>query len=553
MSDIQVGIIRAIGGLGFLLFGMKMVSTGLEQVAGNRLQSILKRATSNRFFAVIAGILATIAINSSTATTIIVVGFVNSGLMTLAQSIGVIMGSNVGTTFSAQLIAFRIDAYAPIFIFLGVVAYLFFKNRNIKNIGYVILGFGVLLFSITLMSDSLRVFRAQPEFLNMLTRFENPFLALLVGFVFTAIVQSSTATSTILVGLHVASALDGVPPPISFEASAFIILGTNIGTSITTVLASIPANRDSKRAALFHITYDIIGCIVFGTLLFLFPQILTWFQNTWTETARQVAMFHTLYNVAVLLLLLPFIKWITIMLQKIIPMKESEIKKTYDRKLIYLDTINVQTPTLAVINAKLEICRMGKMANENLSLSLEAFFEKNSDKINKVFENEKTIDYLNESIASKLVTISSMSLSRADAEKVGEMFNLISNIERIGDHAENIAEYATAMKDDNLKFTDAANDELKTLSDLTIKIINQALHAYDRRDKSLLPQIDTLEEEVDDLSVQYVKNHIERLKTVDCDPINGVIFTDMISDLERSADHARNIAFAILSETTKKK
>ncbi|MCL2704203.1 MAG: Na/Pi cotransporter family protein [Defluviitaleaceae bacterium] len=546
MGAILENIFLAIGGLGLLLFGMKMMSSGLEIVAGNRLQAILKRATSNRFLAVFVGIIATICINSSTAVTIITVGFVNSRLINLTQSIGIIMGANVGTTFSAQLIAFRIDTVAPLFIFIGIIMYLFFKNKNIKNIGYVILGFGILLFSINVMGAPLKEFAQHPSFNTILTAVANPFLALLAGFLFTAVIQSSSATMGLLVTMH----LNGVPIP--FETSAFIILGTNIGTSITTVLASIPASRESKRAALFHITYDIIGSTVFGMLIFVFPAILGWFQATWAESARQVAMFHTLYNVATLTLLLPFVKWIALLMQKVVPLKQDEINNVYEKKLVYLDTKIMPTPALAVINAHREICRMGKIAVENLALALEAFFEKNEDKVKKAFDNEAIIDYLNHNIASKLVEINNMALSYSDAKKLSEMFKVSSDIERIGDHSENIAEYTLVAKDNNLIFSDAAAEELKVLGNLTIVNITNALNLYERQNESQsaqsksLKEIVRIEDEVDNLSVKFVDNHIERLKAGNCDPKSGVIFTEMIIDLERSSDHAKNIAFSVL-------
>lgn len=529
-------IFVVLGGLGLLLFGMKMMSTGLQIVAGDHLQTILKRATSNRFLAVLVGIVVTICINSSTAVTIITVGFVNSGLMTLVQAIGVIMGANVGTTFSAQLIAFKIDTIAPLFIFVGILFYLFIKNRKMRDIGYVVLGFGILLFSISIMGGPLKEFAEQPSFNAVLSAFENPVAALLAGFLFTAIIQSSSATMGLLVTMH----LSGVP--ISFETSAFIILGTNIGTSTTTVIASIPANRESKRAALFHIMYDVIGSIVFGTIIYLFPSILAWFQATWKESARQVAMFHTLYNISTLVLLLPFIKWIALLMQKIVPMKQVEANHTYEKKLLYLDAKKMPTRALAVENAKLEVFRMGKIACENLKLSMDAFFEKSTEKAGKILENERVVDYLNKNIAKMLVEINKMALSQADAEEIGKMFKLLTDIERIGDHAENIAEYVDEMQSENLKFSEVAKHELRQLGELTVKIIYDALAAYEQKDKMQVPQLKKLEAEIDELSIEMVKNHINRLMTESCEPRSGVIFTDMIIDLERTADHAINIA-----------
>ena len=540
-------IFAGIGGLGLLLYGMKMMSTGLEVVAGDRLQGILKHATSNRFLGIIVGIIATIVINSSTAVTIITVGFVNSGLMNLTQAIGVIMGVNVGTTFSAQLIAFRIDTIAPLFIFVGIVMHLFFKKRNIRNIGYVVLGFGILLFSITVMTSPLRVLSRDAAFQELLLVFENPWLAFLVGFIFTAIIQSSTATTAILVGMH----MSGVP--ISMETTAFIILGTNVGTGITTVLASIPASRASKRAAIFHISYSAIGGIFFGTLILLFPGILRWFETTWTDSARQAAMFHTLFNVATLFLLLPFVPLLSKLMEKIIPVKQDEIDKKYERKLLYLDAGTAMiTPTLAVVNAHLEIVRMGEMALENMMLALESFFEISEEKAEKAIQNEKIINFLYHTITSKLVEINNMTLSTVDAERVGEMFGLVSDLERISDHAENIAEYTQLAFAGNFKFSEGATKELRTLSDLAIRIVKSALESYEKHDDSLHEQINAMEEKVDELSETFVENHIKRLKIESCDPVSGVVFVDMITDLERSADHAINIATAAVPESKRR-
>jgi len=387
------------------------------------------------------------------------------------------------------------------------------------------------------MGSPLKELAKQPAFNAMLTTFENPFLALLVGFAFTAIIQSSSATMGLLVTMH----LSGVPIP--FETSAYIILGTNIGTSITTVIASIPANRDSKRAATFHIMYDIIGCFVFGTLIFFVPAILGWFEGTWSEKARQVAMFHTLYNLATLVLLLPFIKYIAILMQKIVPIKQTEIDKLHEKKLMYLDTDVTKMPAIAAVHAAhSEMCRMGKIAGESLSLSLEAFFEQDEEKVDKTFKLEKNTNFLNQQIAAKLVEINSMRLSISDAEKVGKMFKTLSDMERIGDHAENIAEYALLVKERGLKFSEVAIEELKLLGNLTTNQVSRALDAYEHKDISELAQIKSFEKEIDKLSVDFVENHIQRLKESSCEPKSGVIFTDMIIDLERAADHAKNIA-----------
>ena len=541
----MINIFTVAGGLGLLLFGMKMMSNGLELIAGDKMQNVIKVFTSNRFFAVGVGILATIAINSSTATTIMTVSFVNSGMMNLTQAIGVIMGANVGTTFSAQLVAFRIDQFAPAFIFIGIIMHLFIKARTFKNIGYVILGFGILFYGIAVMGGPFRELAHNPYFNVILATFENPFLAIMAGFIFTAIIQSSSTTMFLLVTLH----LHGVPIP--FETSAFIVLGTNIGTSITTVIASIPANRESKRAALFHIMFDVIGSAVFGTLIFLFPGILQWFQSQWHEAARQVAMFHTLYNFATMFLILPFVTQVAALMKKILPVTSDGADTTYEKKLIYLDEKVNFTPSISVVNAHLELCRMGKIASESLATAIDAFENKNIDKAKKVIKNEKIIDYLSHNIAVKLIEINKMALSTFEAERIGRMFQIVSDMERLGDHAENIAEYTISIDEHNIKLSSTAIDELVKLGLMAVDVINKALDAYEQDDSSSLDDVRTLEKEIDVLAAEFTNNHINRLKLATCEPRSGVIFTDMISDLERSADHANNIAFSLLTDSKK--
>lgn len=540
--EIVQSIFLIAGGLGLFLFGMKIMSDGLAMIAGDRMRSILERSTSNRFLGILVGILVTIVVNSSSATTIMIVGFVNSGLMNLLQAFGVILGANIGTTISSQIIAFKIDAVAPLFIFIGVVMYMFFKNRNVKNIGFILLGFGVLFFGITVMGMPMDEFAANPSFKAMLTAFENPFLALLAGLIFTAIISSSSATMGILITMY----LSGVTLP--FQTAAFIILGANIGTCADTLLSSIPASRESKRAAVSHALYNVIGCTIFGSLILIFPGILSWIENTWSEGARQVAMFHTLFNIALVLVFIPFVKPYVKLIQKIIPIKPSEIKNNYEKKLIYINPKITQTAAVAVDNAHREFCRMGHIACHNLELTFEAFHTRNIDKAKEVSENEKVIDYLNHSITSYLVHLHALEVSDNDLEKIGMMLRTVGDIERIGDHAENIAEYVLYEDGKGLKFSKEAMKEMEVLTDVTLKIVKLAIEIYEKRDASKLPEAELLEEEVDRLSAEGLENHIERLRTEECEPRGGVIFTDMILNLERCADHAINIAYAIMGK-----
>jgi phosphate:Na+ symporter len=299
--------------------------------------------------------------------------------------------------------------------------------------------------------------------------------------------------------------------------------------------------------------FDIIGSTVFGALIIVFPGILRWFQETWAEGARQVAMFHTLYNVSTMVLLLPLIKQVALLMEKIIPVKSDGKEALYEKKLNYLDERIMKTPSIAVLNAHLEINRMAKIANDNLVLSMEAFLEMDLEKAKKVLEIEETVNYLNHNIASKLVLINNMSLSSGEAERTGKMFRILTDIERIADHAENIAEYTIAVESNGLKFSDSAITEIKTLSSITIELISKAISTFEHMDESQLPIIKDLEEQVDRLSIEFTENHIKRLKAEDCEPESGVIFTDMIIDLERSGDHANNIAFSVLPESKWKK
>jgi len=546
--DAQVvrSMILAVGGLGLLLFGIKMLSTGLEVVAGDKLQVILKKSTSNRFLAAVVGIFATIVINSSTAVSIIVVGFVNAGLMNLQQAIGVMMGINVGTTFSAQLVAFRIDQYAPLFILLGVILHMFFKKRIVKNIGYAVLGFGILFFSVTVMSDALRIFRELPAFQDAVIAISNPLMALLVGFLFTILIQSSSATMAILVtlNLQVCYCCEGYPAfYIPFLTSAFIIFGANIGTSTTALLAALPASRDSKRTALFHITYSFIGAMIFGALILAIPAILGWFQVTWVEPARQVAMFHTLFNIATLVVLIPFVTPLARLMQIVFPVLENETKKTYERELMFLSENTMKTPTAAVMNAHQEVCRAWEIANENFDLALESLFELDTDKAARVLENEKTIDFLHQNITPLLAKVTSLQLSKTDTRRIGDMFVVLSEIEQIGDRAENIAEYVIEIKDSGLSFSDVSREELANVSKLTRKIMALALEAYTKQKRKLLPEIETLEDEIDEMVAVFAQNHYRRLRDGKCKSKMGVMFTDTLSDLEKCADSSEKIAF----------
>ena len=534
-------LLMVLGGLGLFMYGMQLMSGALENIAGDRMRIVLERATSNRFLGFLVGTAVTCVIQSSSATTVMVVGFVNARLMTLAQGIGVIMGANVGTTITAQIISLRIDPIAPLFIFIGAVLYMFFKKRNVKNLGLCLLGFGTLFYGISVMGSPLKEIANLPGFIAMLTAFDNPFLALLAGLVFTGVIQSSSASTGIIVALY----LGGVDLP--FKTAAYLVLGCAIGTCVTALLASLAANREAKRAALVHVLVNIFGCVIFGSLIAVFPRILEWFQDTWSDGARQIAMFHTLFKVANTIMFIPFVKQLVTFVHWILP--ELPDENANNKRLIYLDPKIILTPAIAVTQAQRELSRMGKIVLENLALALESFFTHNMEKAAMVLEVEDTINFLNHKITAALVHIRALDLPTSELEKLGMMLHTVSDIERLGDHAENIAEYTRPEGDPNANISTTAMEELRTLSEASMDVVKLALEIFETRDESRLIFVDPLEEKVDKLTEIYLENHIKRLMNEICEPRGGVIFADMLIDLERCADHATNIAYSILGET----
>jgi len=523
------------GGLGLFLYGMKMLVDGLEVMAGNRMRSIVERATSNRFLGIGVGAAVTIMIQSSTATSVIAVGFINAGLMSLAQAISLVIGAHIGTTLTAHLFAFRVTAAAPMFIFIGLVMYLFMKKKSVKDFGFILLGVGLLFFGLSVMGDPLRVFAETPGFQSLLIAFENPFLAIFAGFVFTAVIQSSTAATGILIALYQSGA------GLSFATAAFLILGISVGTTVTALLASLAGRRESKRLALANMIYIIFGSVVFGVLIYVFPGILQWFQNTWADGDRQMAMFYTFFKVGLTLIFLPFVGQLAALMYKIMP-KRSQSTDTHE--LHYIKTASSpQSPSVIIEQAYDEIRRMGKMALENIQLALEAFVTGDEEKVAAVIETETSINYLNRQITSLLMELENVE-SVAEMRKIGTLMYMASDIERIGDHAENITEHELrTKKKGNLRLSEQAMEELDTLGRATITIIMLTMDLFTNLSEETLEKIYHLERYIDNLAKEYMENHVRRLKNEKNNPRGGVIFVNMVTSLERCADHANNIAY----------
>jgi len=453
----------------------------------------------------------------------------------------VIMGANIGTTITAQIISFKLDTYAPIIIFIGAIMHMAFRKRKMKNTGFIILGFGILFFGISVMGTPLKEFSTEPGFQAMLTAFENPVLALLAGAAFTAIVQSSSATTGIIIAMY----LGGVDLP--FETAIFIIMGSNVGTCVTAIIASIAANRESKRAALTHVIFNVLGCAIFGILIAMFPGFLVWIQDTFSDPARQVAMFHTIFNVTTVVILMWFIPQLTSLVNRMLPERPS--KSAVEKHLLYLDSTIMQMPSIAARQAHRELSRMAHITLGNLRNAVDAFFANDAEKAESVLETEETIDYLNHQITAWLVRLRGLKLNGGDIEKLGMMLRTVSDVERIGDHAENIAEYVMLRKQGDIAVSDPAMSELREMGEAAVKAVALAIEIFENHDEARLGEVDPLEHRIDDLAKRCVQNHIQRLKDEICDPLGGVLFTDMVADLERCGDHATNIAYSILGET----
>ncbi|QZY54556.1 Na/Pi cotransporter family protein [Crassaminicella profunda] len=535
-----------LGGLGLFLYGMTIMGDGLEKSAGDKMKKIIEVLTNNRIMAVLVGAVVTMIIQSSSATTVMVVGFVNAGIMNLVQATGVIMGANIGTTVTAQIASLKLSAIAPIVVGLSVGVWLFTSNKKVKNMAEIFIGFGILFIGMDLMKHAVKPLREYEGFRTMLLSFgkgtfTDSLMAIFTGFFVTAVVQSSSATTGILIAL----ASEGLLP---IEASLPIIFGTNIGTCVTAMLSSIGANRTAKRAAFVHFMFNILGTIMF-MVLFKNITITLVKQFSPTDAARQLANAHTLFNIANTLLLLPFAGILVRLANKVLPLKDFEVVE--QRGIQYLDERMLETPSVAIIQVIKETLNMGNLALESYEKSMNAFFE-NSEKIaNETFKIEKIINSMERDIAEYLVKLSNTSLSAKQHEIVNGLFNTINDIERVGDHADNLAELAIYRIDNKLEFSEKGTEELKFMHDRVVKSYNQAIYALKTGDLNMAKKILEREGEIDHMEKSLRASHIERLNKQLCSAKSGIVFLDIISNLERIADHASNIALAVMSTTEK--
>ncbi|MDV3427219.1 MAG: Na/Pi cotransporter family protein [Bacillota bacterium] len=528
-------VFQLLGGLGLFIYGMKLMGDGLEKAAGDKLKKILEVLTTNRFMGVLVGTGVTSIIQSSSATTVMVIGFVNAGLMSLSQAAGVIMGANIGTTMTAQLIAFKLDDIAPLILAIGAVMYMFSSKKKVKDIGGIVLGFGILFVGMHTMSTAMKPLSSMPQFQNLILTIGNhPFMGVLVGLAMTATVQSSSATIGILMALAAGNTITlGVALPILF--------GDNIGTCATALLASIGTNKNAKRAALIHLTFNVIGTVIFMSL---FRIVLNVIPMLGGDIQRQIANAHTLFNVTNVLIQVWFIKYLVIFVNKLVPGEEEDGEKL---QLLYLDRRLLETPSIAVGQVIKEVVRMGKLALKNLDYSIDSFIKGDNKLISKVAEGEEVINYLEREITGYLVALSNLSLSEHQSEIIGSLYHTVNDIERIGDHAENMTELTDYKLSNNLKFSDTAIDEIKKMADLTKYSVEQSVKALELTSLEAAKDVIVNEQKIDDMEKSLRAEHIERLNKYICDPASGAIFLDALVNLERIGDHANNIAEAVLN------
>ena len=535
-------ILTMAGGLGLFLFGMELMSDSIEKVAGARLRRILEIFTTNRFMGMIVGIIFTGIIQSSSACTVMVVSFVNSGLMNLYQAAGVILGANIGTTITSQLVSFNLSKIAPLILLVGVVVMMFTKKEKVRKVAEVVVGFGILFVGLSTMSQAMANMKNEPQVVNLLMSLKNPFLATLMGFALTAIIRSSSVTVSIVLLL---ANQDLLPLPITL----YIILGCNIGACATAMLASMTGKKDAKRAALIHLLFNIIGTVIIYIALFVAgDQIVELIKSISADNGRFVANAHTLIKIAQVIMLFPFTGWLVKMTYLIVPGEDQKVGYRESYQLKYIGDKVVFNPATAVVEVIKELERMASLAEENLNRAMNALITLDEEDIEEVYEVEKNINFLNHAITDYLVKINQTTLPIEDLNSLGALFHVVNDIERIGDHAENVADAARQRKEEGVSISKEAQKELGDMLEMVNKIIRYAVEMFAKSDESHMQEIVTLEDQVDEKERELQKKHVERLTKGECSPEAGMIFSDIVSGLERVADHATNIAFAITTE-----
>ena len=530
-------VLALLGGLALFLYGMQMMSTGLEAAAGNRMKSILEKLTSNRIKGVLVGAAITAVIQSSSATTVMVVGFVNSGLMTLKQAVWVIMGANIGTTITGQLIALDIGAIAPLFAIAGVGAIMFIKSEKVHHISSIFAGLGILFMGMDMMGAAMSPLKESEAFISLMTKFDNPLLGILVGALFTAVIQSSSAS----VGILQALASTGMIP---LSSAVFVLFGQNIGTCITAVLASIGMKVNAKRTTVIHLLFNIIGTVLFTVICLVTPYV-TWIEAmTPGDPVAQIANAHTVFNIVTTLLLLPFGTHMANIAVRILP--DSKKADDEDLRLKYIrpfeSSYAIGHSAVAVSQVRDEVNRMRDMVAKNISDSFDSLVQYDEKLRKKVSEREEYIDFLNKGISEYIVSLMASEMNMSDSRKINGYYVIISNLERIGDHAVNLAEYGDDMRKWEIDFSDTVKEELNEMKAQCIAALDNLKEVTSENVERILSQAVIIEQKTDDMRDKYFKKQMQRLKKGKCKPQSGIVFSEILTDFERMGDHALNIA-----------
>ena len=525
-------LIGVVGGLGLFLFGMQIMGAGLQKSAGKRLERIVGLLTKNRFIGVIVGMLVTGVIQSSSATTVMVVGFVNAGIMNLTQAVGVIMGANIGTTITGQIVSLSVDTIAPIFVGIGMILWMTAKKDKQKNLAEIFIGLGILFIGMEFLKDSLKPLRELEQFNTMiLTLGKNPILGVLVGLTLTFVVQSSSAS----IGMLIALASQGVLP---LSVALPILYGDNMGTCTTALLSSIGASKNAKRAAIMHMAFNFVGTVLF--IVFLAKPI-TAVVMSWnpTDVGRQIANAHTIFNLANVVIQFPFAFILIKIAMWIVPDRgdEKKVKLT-----TYIDDRILETPSIAVHSAVQETVAMGRKAMDSLTNTMDSFFDNKVENLSETYVMEKDLNDLEKEITEFLVKLSSCDIMDEDRAYIDGLFNAINDIERVGDHSDNIAELITAIDEYKIQFSDTSRDSLKEMYKIAAQAFTLALNAIEKPDFETIEQVIQLETEMDMLQRETRKDHFTRLHAQECDAESGIYYLDIVNNLERVSDLSLNLA-----------
>ena len=533
-------LLGLLGGLALFLYGMQMMSNNLEAAAGNKMKQILEKLTTNRFMGILVGAGITALIQSSSATTVMTVGFVNSGLMSLNQAVWIIMGANIGTTITGQLIALDVGALAPLIAFIGVVLVVFVKNKKLQHVGGIVAGVGVIFIGMGMMSDAMLPLRDEPEFIQLMTSFKNPLLGVMAGALFTAVIQSSAAS----IGILQALAVSGV---IGLHSAVFVLFGQNIGTCITAVLASVGTNRNAKRTTAIHLMFNVVGTVIFVVLCMVTPFVDWMIATNQANPAAQIANVHTIFNIATTVILFPFGPMLVNIAKKILP--DTQVKHVMDADQWFEGLMaskhHLGVSTIAISQIHEEIRDMLAIAASNVSDSFKAMEQGPGENgIQEIADREEEIDLSNVRLSKKISKVLVLDQTPQDIEALNKMYSILGNIERIGDHAMNLAEYAQTIQEKNLNFSDYAKNEFKVMDESCALGMELLRKAAAGDSDFTLEKIQAIEQKIDDITDNFRQNQIDRMREGHCNVESSILYSEMLTDYERIGDHMLNIGEA---------